>query len=233
MRPEPADGPTVPVIGLAHGSRHPGAAAAIRRLTDAVDGPDHPARYAFLDLAEPSLDAVARELAAAGDRRAVVVPLLFTVAFHATVDVPQAVHAAADSAGIELEVADILGTGDDVAAVLLTALADAGVPPEASVLLYAVGSSNPAANAAVDELGGRLEKRRPGTVRAAFATCEPRPAEVVDRLGEPAAILPLFLADGLLLDPARALADAHGWPLVQPLGERAAGIVLDRYRSIL
>ena len=236
MRPEPVEGPprsAVPLIGLAHGSRHAAGADAIERLMAALDAPDHPARHAFLDLAAPDLDTVVAELAAAGHHRAVVVPLLFTVAFHATVDVPQAVHAAAQSAGIELEVADILGTGDDIAALLLAALADARVSPEASVLLYAVGSSNPAANLAVVELAARLERRRSARVRAAFATCAPRPAEVLEQLPEPAAILPLFLADGLLLDPARTLAASRDWTLVEPLGERAAPIVLERYRSAL
>jgi sirohydrochlorin cobaltochelatase len=241
--------PAVPVIGLAHGSRHAEGAAAIERLMAAVDAPEHPARHAFLDLAEPDLNTVATELAAAGHRRAVVVPLLFTVAFHATVDVPQAVSAAAASAGIELEVADILGTGDDIAALLSAALADAGVTSDVSVLLYAVGSSNSAANLAVVELAARLARSRsssgvPGgrpperttrsaPVVAAFATCSPRPAEVLDALPEPVAILPLFLADGLLLDPARTLATSHGWTLVEPLAERAAEVVLERYWSAL
>jgi sirohydrochlorin cobaltochelatase len=240
MRPEPVEGPptsagrSVPVIGLAHGSRHAQGAEAIERLMAALDAPDRPARHAFLDLAEPDLDAVVGELAAAGHRRIVVAPLLFTVAFHATIDVPQAVvRAAAEHAGVELEVADILGTGDDVAALLLAAAADAGVPPEVSVLLYAVGSSNSAANLAVVELAARLERRRSARVRAAFATCAPRPAEVLEQLPEPVAILPLFLADGLLLDPARTLAASHGWTLVEPLGERAADLVLERYRSAL
>ena len=47
------------------------------------------------------------------------------------------------------------------------------------------------------------------------------------------AILPLFLADGLLLDPARTLAAGHGWTLVEPMGERAADLVLERYRTAL
>jgi sirohydrochlorin cobaltochelatase len=225
--------PAVPVIGLAHGSRHAAAAVAIERLMAAVDAPEHPARHAFLDLAAPDLNTVAAELAASGHRRAVVVPLLFTVAFHATVDVPQAVQAAAHTAGIELEVAHILGTGDDVVALLVTALADAGVRPGTSVLVYAVGSSNSAANQAVVELAARLSRRHSAPVQAAFATCAPRPAEVLDALPEPVAILPLFLADGLLLDPARALAASHGWTLVEPLGERAAAVVLERYRSAL
>lgn len=232
MRPELVEGRAIPLIGLAHGSRHPSGAEAIQRLMAALDAPDHPARHAFLDLAEPDLETVAAELAAAGHRRAVVVPLLFTVAFHATVDVPQAVRAAADSAGIVLEVADILGTGDDVADLLFAALAGAGVSPEVSVLLYAVGSSNNAANANVAELAARLERSRSAGVRAAFATCAPRPTAVLDQLPEPVAILPLFLADGLLLDPARGLAASHGWTLVEPLGERAAPVVLERYRSV-
>lgn len=240
MCPEPLDElgegparPTVPVIGLAHGSRHPAGAAAIEQLMAAIDAPEHPARHAFLDLDGPDLNAVATELAADGHRREVVVPLLFTVAFHATVDVPQAVHAAAEAAGIELEVADILGTGDDVAALLLAALAEAGVGSGTSVLLYAVGSSNSAANLAVVELAARLARRRHAPVQAAFATCAPRPADVVAALPEPVAILPLFLADGLLLDPARTLAAGRGWTLVEPLGERAAEVVLERYRSAL
>ena len=235
MRPEPVEGrPTsVPVIGLAHGSRHAAGAAAIERLMAAVDTSEHPARHAFLDLATPDLNTVATELAAAGHRRAVVVPLLFTVAFHATVDVPEAVRAAAAAAGIELEMADILGTGDDIATLLLTALGDAGVSPEVSVLLYAVGSSSSAANLAVVELAARLSRRRFGPVQAAYATCPPRPADLLDALPDPVAILPLFLADGLLLEPARTLAASHGWTLVEPLGERAADVVLERYRSAL
>ena len=50
-----------------------------------------PARAAFLDLTEPDLEKVASGLAAEGYERAVVVPLLFTAAFHATIDVPQTV----------------------------------------------------------------------------------------------------------------------------------------------
>jgi sirohydrochlorin cobaltochelatase len=199
-----------------------------------------PATYAFLDLAEPDLHTVAAAVVAAGHHRAVVVPLLFTVAFHSTVDVPQAVHAAAETSGLELTVADILGTGDDIADLLTAGLADAGVSRDFSVMLYAVGSSNSAANAAVVDLAVRLQASRDPhegvsggrpAVRAAFATCSPRPAEVLDELHEPIAVLPLFLSDGLLLDPVRALAAERGWTMVEPLGERAAGVVLDRYRA--
>ena len=135
-----------------------------------------------------------------------VVPLLFTAAYHATIDTPEAVRGAAAISGIELELADILGTGNDIVDLLSASLADAGVGSDASVLVVAVGSSNPAANQAVVDLAERLATDRAAPVRAAFATCDPRPEAVVAELTGRSPSLPLFLADGLLLDPIRALA---------------------------
>jgi hypothetical protein len=56
---------------------------------------------------------------------------------------------------------------------------------------------------------------------------------VVDELTEPIAVLPLFLTEGLLLVPVRALAAQRGWRIVEPLGERTAGLVRRRYDSAL
>lgn len=226
--------PGVPVIGLAHGSRHHRGGEAIEALMQAVGTlTETPARVAYLDLAEPDLTTVATELAAAGHQLAIVVPLLFTAAFHATVDVPEAVREACESAGIALVVADIVGTEDDVATILELSLRRAGAA-EHSVLLFAVGSSNPAANAAVADLAARLGARRHTTARAAFGTCAPRAEDVLAELtplGRPIAIVPLFLADGLLLDPMRARAAERGWLMTDPLGDRAATIVRRRYDS--
>ena len=220
------------MIGLAHGSRHPRAVAAVETLMVAVGAAAGvPAHAAYLDLAEPDLDTVTAALVADGHRRAVVVPLLFTAAFHATVDVPEAVAAAGRAHGVELVVADILGTGDDVADVLRGALDGAGVGTEVDALLFAVGSSRPEANAAVTDLAARLAAGRRGDVRAAFGTCDPRAAHVLPDLAPPVALWPLFLADGLLLDPLHRLADEHGWPLVEPLGAQAAPLVLARYAA--
>jgi sirohydrochlorin cobaltochelatase len=97
------------------------------------------------------------------------------------------------------------------------------------VLLFAVGSSNPQANQAVFDLAGRLAQGRRSPVRACFGTCAPRVTDVLDGLGEPVAVLPLFLAEGLLLSPIRALASQHGWRMAAPLGERAADLVRLRY----
>jgi sirohydrochlorin cobaltochelatase len=186
---------------------------------------------AYLDLAEPDLNAAAQQLATTGHRMAVVVPLLFTEAFHATVDVPETVRGAADSLPLELIVADILGTGDDVAELLHQNMGVAGIGERDSVLLFGVGSSRSAANEAVVDLAARLAQGRGGLVRACFGTCEPRVADALDGLPEPIAILPLFLSDGLLLSPVRALASQHGWRIAEPLGERAAQLVQQRYDS--
>jgi sirohydrochlorin cobaltochelatase len=186
---------------------------------------------AYLDLAEPDLGVAVRQLAEAGHTKAVVVPLLFTEAYHATVDVPQTVRDVAASRPFQLIVADILGTGDDVADLLRESMVAAGIADHSSVLLFAVGSSNAAANEAVVDLAARLAGGRRGLVQACFGTCRPRVTDVLDGLPEPVAAVPLFLADALLLGPLRTLASERGWQLAEPLGERAADLVLKRYDS--
>jgi sirohydrochlorin cobaltochelatase len=190
-----------------------------------------PALPAYLELAQPDLGAAARQLADVGHATAVVVPLLFTEAYHATIDVPETVGDVAESLPLQLVVADILGTGDDVARLLVRAMDDAGIDDHNSVLLFAVGSSKPEANEAVFDLAARLARGRRHPVRACFGTCAPGVAEVLDGLDGPVAILPLFLAEGLLLSPIRALAAQHGWRIASPLGERAAELVRQRYDS--
>ena len=223
-RPGPA------LVGLAHGSRDAQGSRAVEQLmalVGATGGVD--ARPAFLDLAQPDLTTTAAALVAAGHRSAVVVPLLFTVAFHATVDVPEAVAEATAATGLELLVADILGTGADTLDLVAASLARSAVPEHHDVLLYAVGSSNAGANDAVHDLAARLAGRRAGRVRAAFATTDPRTAAVLPALGDPVALLPLFLSPGLLLRPLATLAAERGWALLPPLGDLAAPMVLRRY----
>ena len=184
---------------------------------------------AYLELAQPDLATAARQLADLGHATAIVVPLLFTEAYHATIDVPETVRDVAESLPLQLVVADILGTGDDVARLLAQAMDEAGIDDHTSVLLFAVGSSKPEANQAGFDLATRLGRSRREPVRACFGTCAPGVTDVLDGLDGPVAILPLFLAEGLLLSPVRALAAQRGWRIVPPLGERAAELVRQRY----
>lgn len=212
---------------LAHGSRHPLGTASIERLRDAVAARAGAAYAAYLDLNEPDLSAVAQQLRAAGQTGAIVVPLLFTPAFHARTDAPAAVAAARAATGVELELADILGTPDELIAILLQAAADAGIPDSGELVLAAVGSSQAEANATVAELADRLSAVRGAPVRAGFATCAPRASELVARTGV-TGVIALFVGHGLLLDTIRSAAAEHGVPVSEPLEGRLAPLVLAR-----
>lgn len=220
----------IPLIGLAHGSRHAGVTSSIRSLMLAARRLGSiPTAYAYLDLTDPDLTTAALDLAEQGFQQAVVAPLLFTSAFHATVDVPQAVAAASERSGLQLRIADIVGTGDDVLDLLQQSLRLAGIPDDTSVLLFSVGSSDEAANDAVRDLAVRLAVTRSGAVEAAFGTRPPRSKEVLARLDRPTAILPLFVSPGLLLDPLLRLAADQGMVVAPPLGDLVAPLLLQRY----
>ena len=95
------------VVLVAHGSRDPRAAEATEALARAVrrEHPSWEVHAAYLDHAGPRpLDV----LAGLPGRRAVVVPLLLTKAYHGRVDVPAVVTAAADLP-VEVALADVLG----------------------------------------------------------------------------------------------------------------------------
>ncbi len=227
------------LVGLAHGSRHPDTVASLQRLMAATAalaadrGLELEAEPAFLDLSEPDLVSVAAGLREQGVDEAIAVPLLFTSAFHATVDVPQAARQAIDRSGLRLRVAPVLGTGPDVLDVLTAAADEACVDPAGELILYAVGSSDEAANEAIRDLAARLGRRRGVRVRATFGTRPPRGMEVLESLAGPVAVLSLFTAPGLLLDPMLAAARRREVIITPPLETRLAPLVLERYLQAL
>ncbi|SDO29049.1 Sirohydrochlorin ferrochelatase [Nakamurella panacisegetis] len=220
---------TRPLVGLAHGSRDPRAAVAIDELMAAVAAlrPGLPVASAFLDLSEPDLSTAVARLDVP---EAVVVPLLFAQAFHARIDVPQAVVAASARTGTELVTSEIIGLGPDVLGALQDQARQAGITADQEILLLAVGTSDAAANAAIDDLAQLWSSGRRGPVRAVFATTAPR---ATDALAESWTTVPgvvsLFLAPGLLLDQVRAVAEPRGVVVTPPLGTAMARSVLDRY----
>src|SRR3954451_21981924 len=86
------------LVALAHGSRDPRSAQTVKALVDQVRSlrPDLRIEAAFLELSKPSFPQVVDRLVRAGFDEIVVVPLLLTEAYHAKVDVPRAVAAAAE-----------------------------------------------------------------------------------------------------------------------------------------
>ena len=215
-----------PLIGLAHGSRDPRAAVMIDEVMRAVQAlrPGLLAAPAFLDLSEPDLTtAVMRMRAATSVDDAIVLPLLFTEAFHAKVDAPTAVREAQQATGVSLHLGDILGMGEDVLQALDDSACRAHISAHEAILLLAVGSSRDEANLAVHDLAERWSERRVGPVWAGFATTgEPQATVVLQRAvaqRRRIGVVPLFLAPGLLLDAIAA----------QGQGDRRRGGAAARY----
>src|SRR5215212_11756758 len=99
------------LVALAHGSRDPRSAETITALVDEVRAlrPDLRIEPAFLELSKPSFQTVVNKLVRARYDEIVVVPLLLTEAYHAKVDVPEAVAAAtARHEGLKIRTTSIL-----------------------------------------------------------------------------------------------------------------------------
>jgi len=232
------------LVALAHGSRDPRSAKMIRGLVGQVRAmrPDLRIEPAFLDLSRPSFDTVVDRLVRAGHDEIVVVPLLLTEAYHATVDVPEAVAAASSRhPGLRIRASRILGTEPVFLEVLdqrlREALRQARVRELDALVLAAAGSSDPLANQAVARLA-RIwgHKHRLPTVAAFASAAPPATGEAVRAFRAEGrrhiAVGSLFLAPGTLPNRATELAlEAGAVAVSEPLGADAeiARTVLARY----
>lgn len=227
------------LILVAHGSRHPGTEPCLNALAEAIRGSvaAEDVRVAWLELIDPSLGALCDEFAARGIRDAVIVPLLFTEAFHRTVDLPAQAAAAQEASGVRLDVRDGIGLGAGVKKAVVRSFLATAADPRDDVLLVAVGSGDPAANDAVHRVAADLDGMLPGTVRAAFSVGSGHPSAasavdelVVTRKNRGTVILPLFTAPGLLWDRVvDRVAGLAGVTCGEPLGELLADVVVARW----
>ena len=223
------------LITLAHGSRHPRAAAGVEALTRAaarrlgVRG-----QAAYLEFDEPLLIDATRHT----PEPTIIVPLLFTDAFHARYDVPQHVAEAREaqareSAGSQasLTLAKGLGIDQDLVDVLAArVLQDA--PVGAHVVLYPGGTSDPVAAGRYGEVAlgvGKQTARAVSVVAATRGGVEELRA--LERTHGALHVLPMFVTHGLLLDRARAALP--GASFSEPLGTDLAAIVAKRFTQAL
>ena len=169
------------LITLAHGSRDPRSAATIKALVaeTRADAP-RPAHRAGLPRARPSPTSprVVDRLVKAGFDEIVVVPLLLSDAYHAKVDVPDAVAEATERhPGLQIRVTNILGLEPTFLEVLdrrlREALRQARVRELDALVLAAAGSSDPLANQAIARLARVWGARHKLPVTAAFASAAP------------------------------------------------------------
>lgn len=232
------------LVALAHGSRDARSAATVKELVDEVRRmrPDLRVEQAFLDLSKPSFTATVDKLVKAGYDEIVVVPLLLTEAYHAKVDVPEAVaEAMSRHAGLQIRATHVLGLETcflDVLDIRMReALKEARVRELDALVLAAAGSSDPLANQSVARLARLWGARHKLPVKAAFASATP-PAtgEAVRQFRGQGrrhiAVASLFLAPGFLPDRAAELArEAGAVAISAPLGAHpeVARTVLARY----
>lgn len=232
------------LVALAHGSRDPRSAQTITALVDEVRAqrPDLRIEPAFLDLCKPSFPGVVDRLVRAGYDEIVVVPLLLTEAYHAKVDVPNAIaEAIARHVGLRIRATGVLGLEPVFLEVLdrrlRAALSDARVRELDALVLAAAGSSDQLANQAVTRLA-RLwgTRHRLPTVAAFASAAPPATGEAVRAFRAEGrrhiAVGSMFLAPGTLPDRARELALEAGAVAVSlPLGAdpEVARTVLARY----
>ncbi|GAC57181.1 putative ferrochelatase [Gordonia hirsuta DSM 44140 = NBRC 16056] len=220
------------LVLAAHGSRDVRFAATSERVTDAVRRalPGVRVELAYLDLNVPLLDDVLDAL----DGEVVVVPLLFGDGFHSKTDLPAMLEAARlRNPRLRPVQTPIVGRYSPVPALIERLEQALGRTPSAhtgdGVLLYAVGSSDPASDASIHERGRELAAVLGVPVHTVFAT----------RLGRDGAVMaaatdylracgarqlvasPLFLSAGLLTERVERELDAV-WPgatVAGPIGE--------------
>ncbi|MFF0369583.1 sirohydrochlorin chelatase [Micromonospora sp. NPDC005087] len=212
-----------PVVLVAHGSRDPRAAEATRALGRAVSAarPDTPVWTSWLDHTEPGPTEVLRGLAAAGHRRAVLVPLLLTAAYHRRVDIPAAVAAAARAGPpLEVRVTDVLGPADGTVDRALLAglrrrLGESWTGRFDALVLAAAGTRDTRARGSVGLVADALGAEFGVPCRVSYASAAPPETGVaVARLraagARRVAVAGYFLAPGLFHDAVAEAARAAG-----------------------
>lgn len=138
------------LLAVAHGTADPDGLAEIRRLVMRVGSrrPEVAVELAWLERAEPSLPTALAALAGP----VVVVPLLLSTGYHVKVDIQRAV-----AGRPETVVAEQLGPDDRITRVVLERLLAAG-GPEADVVLFGAGSSDPEARDQLELVAAQLQK---------------------------------------------------------------------------
>lgn len=232
------------LLCVAHGSRDPRSAATIQALVGEVRAlrPDLRVEASFLELAEPGVLTAVDRLVKDGVEEVVLVPLLLSEAYHATVDVPRVVQEAmARHPGLQVHASRILGHEPSFLGVLDERLRDVlarkRVRELDALVLATAGSSNPVANQAVSRLARTWGARHHLPVTAAFASAAPPATGEAVRAFRAegrrhVAVASMFLAPGFLPDRAAELAvEAGAVAVSDPLGPapELARTILARY----
>lgn len=219
--------PTLVAVG--HGSRDPRAAHTARALLDLVRElrPALPVRLGHIELSEPPLGEVLRELRG----EAVLVPLLLGRGHHVKRDLPAS---AARAAHLRTAVAAPLGPHPLLVEALYERLLEAGWTAGSAVVLAAAGSRDPESAADTRRTAALLRERLggvpvvPAYASAAAPTVPDAVRALTARGHHRIAVASYFAAPGRF--SAQSAAAAPG-PAAEPLGchPALARLLLHRY----
>lgn len=222
----------------AHGSVDPRSAANAGAIMDQVAGirPSLDVRVAYCEHSSPGLVDILNECSG----KTVVVPLLLTNAYHARIDIPRQI--ASCGANHRVRQANVLGEDDRLVSVLrqrVTQLGFSLLDDKLGVLVAAIGSADPAANARTTTVAAKLATgTRWAAATTAFITGSQSPLpEAVNQLRRKGArrmvIAAWFLAPGQLPDRVQRFANQTGIAMTAPLGAHplVAETVLDRFEQ--
>lgn len=243
----PAGEGGVPLLAVAHGSEDERSSATVERVFARVRElrPDLDVRVAYLDHVEPGAEGALAGLAAEGAGEVVVLPALLTAAYHSKVDLPGVLErVAAACPWLRVRYAGTLGPHPLLLDAVERRLGEVGreASSDTALVLASAGSSDPEANAVIEEAAAELARRGPWReVAAAYASmASPTPAEAVSRLraeGAPhVAAATYLLAPGFFADRVADQAFAEGAVTVSPaLGDapEVAELVVRRYEEAL
>lgn len=231
---------TTTLVLTAHGSADPRSAANARAVARQISRmrPRLDVRVAFCEHNSPALADVLRDCPG----EAVVTPLLLADAYHARVDIPGQIAGCAVGGRVRqgIRQAKVLGEDHRLVTVLRQRVREAGgshLDDSLGVLVVAIGSSNPVANARTTQVAPLLAAgTRWAATENAFATRPELPLDqAVERLRSRGArrvvIAPWFLAPGRIPDRVQRFADGAGITMAAPLGAHrlVAATVLDRF----
>ena len=221
------------LVAVAHGTRDAAGRKVIADLIDDIRRrlPGVDVITAWLELVTPGLNEVMRGM----DRPAVLVPLLLSTGYHATIDLPSA----AALSGAPVHVAAPLGPDRYLARAMTARLREAGVLPGDGVVLAAAGSTDPAGLADVEQAAALLcSEWGPRVTFAYLSAAGPDVPAAVEHLrrtgGHRVCVAPYLLAPGRFSRRVTDLAAATGATTVAPVlgGHRlVTDLVLLRYEQ--
>jgi len=212
----------VRLVTVAHGTRLPSGNQVAADLTAAAGTMlGMPATAAYVELCEPSLDAVL----ASSAEPTVVVPLLLSTGHHVRHDLPASVAHAAGP----VVLGPALGPHRLLAQAQAERLLLAGAVPGRPVVMVAAGSRDPLAAHDLDRAGRQLADLWRGPVAVATLTGPgERPADVVT---PECAVSPYLLADGHFADRLRETCSSAA-VVAEVIGPHPAVVRLVAERAI-